>query len=166
MRIYDVPNIIDMFVLFWQEICHAQKSHYWLIKLKLVNTVKCTMNRKELSSNCKSGNHIDCEECVCNCHIPGTMEYMSRNIARLEKERPGLGESLPAFTQQKYITQFQLKWDNAQPLDNWIVLLSLSRVRLLSTPSTEFTPLFHAFFLKVIHSNGIMPIDWCHVASR
>lgn len=57
------------------------------------------MNKKELSNNCKSGNHIDCEECVCKCHIPGTMEYLSRNIARLEKERPGLGESLPAFTQ-------------------------------------------------------------------
>ena len=56
------------------------------------------MNRKELSNNCKNGNHIDCEECVCKCHIPGTMEFMSRNIARLEKERPGLGESLPAFT--------------------------------------------------------------------
>lgn len=74
------------------------KSYNWLIKLKLVNIVKCTMNRKELSNSCKSGNHIDCEECVCKCHIPGTMEYMSRNIARLEKERPGLGESLPAFT--------------------------------------------------------------------
>jgi hypothetical protein len=57
------------------------------------------MIRKELSNNCKNGNHIDCKECVCKCHIPGTMEYMSRNIARLEKERPGLGESLPAFTQ-------------------------------------------------------------------
>ncbi len=56
------------------------------------------MNRKELSNSCKNGNHIGCEECVCKCHIPGTMEYMSRNIARLEKERPGLGESLPAFT--------------------------------------------------------------------
>jgi hypothetical protein len=75
------------------------KSCLGLIKLKLVNIVKCTMNRKELSNNCKNGNHIDCEECVCKCHIPGTMEYMSRNIARLEKERPGLGESLPAFTQ-------------------------------------------------------------------
>ena len=75
------------------------KGCFWLIKLKLVNIVKCTMIRKELSNNCKNGNHIDCKECVCKCHIPGTMEYMSRNIARLEKERPGLGESLPAFTQ-------------------------------------------------------------------
>lgn len=75
------------------------KKPQLVIKLKLVNIVKCTMNRKELSNNCKNGNHIDCEECVCKCHIPGTMEYMSRNIARLEKERPGLGESLPAFTQ-------------------------------------------------------------------
>jgi hypothetical protein len=69
-----------------------------LKKLKLVNTVIYMMNRKELSNSCRNGNHIDCEECVCRCHIPGTMEYMSRNIARLEKELPGLGESLPAFT--------------------------------------------------------------------
>jgi hypothetical protein len=74
------------------------KKPQLVIKLKLVNIVKCTMSRKELSNSCKNGNHIDCEECVCKCHIPGTMEYMSRNIARLEKERPGLGESLPAFT--------------------------------------------------------------------
>ena len=73
-------------------------SRLWLTKLKLVSIVKCTMNRKELSTSCRNGNHIDCQECVCKCHIPGTMEYMSRNIARLEKERPGLGESLPAFT--------------------------------------------------------------------
>jgi hypothetical protein len=73
-------------------------SRLWLRKLKLVSIVKCTMNRRELSINCRKGNHIDCKECECKCHIPGTMEYMSRNIARLEKERPGLGESLPAFT--------------------------------------------------------------------
>jgi hypothetical protein len=86
--------------LFWfSTIFIMNESCLWLIKLKLVNIVKCTMNRKELSNSCKNGNHIGCEECVCKCHIPGTMEYMSRNIARLEKERPGLGESLPAFTQ-------------------------------------------------------------------
>jgi hypothetical protein len=73
-------------------------DHNYLKKLKLVKVVIYMMNRKELSNSCRNGIHIDCEECVCRCHIPGTMEYMSRNIARLEKERPGLGESLPAFT--------------------------------------------------------------------
>jgi hypothetical protein len=29
--------------------------------------------------------------------VPGTMEFLSRNIAKLEKERPGLGESLPGY---------------------------------------------------------------------
>ena len=51
----------------------------------------------EFSKNCKDGSHLDCNECICKCHIPGTLEYMSRNIARLEKQRPGLGDSLPGF---------------------------------------------------------------------
>ena len=50
-----------------------------------------------LSDYCKKGSHIDCSDCICKCHIPGTMEYMSRNIAKLEKEKPGLGDSLPGF---------------------------------------------------------------------
>jgi len=50
-----------------------------------------------LSEHCKKSTHIDCSDCACRCHIPGTMEYMSRNIARLEKERPGVGDSLPGF---------------------------------------------------------------------
>ncbi len=51
----------------------------------------------ELSECCKKSSHLDCSDCACKCHIPGTMEYMSRNIARLEKERPGVGDSLPGF---------------------------------------------------------------------
>ena len=50
-----------------------------------------------LSDYCKKGSHIDCSDCVCKCHIPGTMKYMSRNIAKLEKEKPGLGDSLPGL---------------------------------------------------------------------
>jgi len=50
-----------------------------------------------LSEHCKKSTHIDCSDCACRCHIPGTMEYMSRNIAKLEKERPGVGDSLPGF---------------------------------------------------------------------
>lgn len=90
---------VQMLELFQSRVkFFMDKCIRWAIKLKLVKTVKCTMNRKELSNSCKNGKHIDCEECVCKCHIPGTMEFMSRNIARLEKERPGMGESLPAFT--------------------------------------------------------------------
>ena len=51
----------------------------------------------ELSECCKKSTHLECTDCACKCHIPGTMEYMSRNIARLEKERPGVGDSLPGF---------------------------------------------------------------------
>ncbi len=51
----------------------------------------------ELSDYCKKNTHLDCNDCLCKCHIPGTMEYMSRNIARIEKERPGVGDSLPGI---------------------------------------------------------------------
>jgi hypothetical protein len=59
----------------------------------------------EFSKNCKVGSHLDCNECICKCHIPGTLEYMSRNIARLEKQRPGLGDSLPGFWLFKLVYQ-------------------------------------------------------------
>jgi hypothetical protein len=53
------------------------------------------MDTNEVTEYCKSGSHIDCNNCNCRCHVPGTIEFLSRNIAKLEKERPGLGESLP-----------------------------------------------------------------------
>jgi hypothetical protein len=31
---------------------------------------------------------------MCKCHIPGTMEHLARNIAKLDKKRPGIGETL------------------------------------------------------------------------
>jgi hypothetical protein len=51
-------------------------------------------HHQEFSDQCKNGNHIECEECICNCHIPGTMDNLAKNIARLERQSPGLGESL------------------------------------------------------------------------
>jgi hypothetical protein len=48
----------------------------------------------ELSDNCKGGNHVDCADCLCKCHIPGTMENLAKNIARLDRKRPGIGETL------------------------------------------------------------------------
>gem|GEM_PF-1115089 len=48
----------------------------------------------ELSDNCKGGNHVDCTDCLCRCHIPGTMENLAKNIARLDRKRPGIGETL------------------------------------------------------------------------
>jgi hypothetical protein len=53
------------------------------------------MDNNEVAEYCKSGNHVDCNSCNCKCHVPGTIEFLSRNIAKLEKERPGVGESLP-----------------------------------------------------------------------
>ena len=52
------------------------------------------MNNLDLSNECKNRNHLACDDCMCKCHIPGTMENLARKIAKLEKQVPGLGESL------------------------------------------------------------------------
>jgi hypothetical protein len=52
------------------------------------------MNNLDLSKECKNKNHLDCDDCMCKCHIPGTMENLARKIAKLEKQVPGLGETL------------------------------------------------------------------------
>jgi hypothetical protein len=49
---------------------------------------------QRFSKHCKNGNHVDCEDCMCNCHIPGTIDNLAKNIARLERRVPGLGESV------------------------------------------------------------------------
>ena len=52
------------------------------------------MVRQELSEYCKNKNHIECKDCICTCHIPGTMDNLAKNIAKLERKAPGIGESL------------------------------------------------------------------------
>ena len=52
------------------------------------------LSNQGLSDNCKGGNHVDCSDCICKCHVPGTMENLSRNIAKLDRKRPGIGETL------------------------------------------------------------------------
>jgi len=52
------------------------------------------LSAQGLSDSCKGGNHVDCNECMCRCHIPGTIENLSKNIARLDRKRPGIGETL------------------------------------------------------------------------
>ncbi|WP_187147605.1 hypothetical protein [Candidatus Nitrososphaera gargensis] len=47
-----------------------------------------------LSDHCKGGNHVDCADCMCKCHIPGTIENLAKNIAKLDRKRPGIGETL------------------------------------------------------------------------
>lgn len=47
-----------------------------------------------ISIDCKSNRHLECTDCMCQCHIPGTMENLAKKIAKLEKETPGVGESL------------------------------------------------------------------------
>ena len=46
------------------------------------------------SENCNNKNHVDCDDCMCTCHIPGTMDNLAKNVARLDRNTPGLGESL------------------------------------------------------------------------
>ncbi|HET9774517.1 MAG TPA: hypothetical protein VFP25_05980 [Nitrososphaeraceae archaeon] len=52
------------------------------------------MTGLEISENCKKNKHVDCNECMCNCHIPGTMENLAKKIAKLDKTIPGIGETL------------------------------------------------------------------------
>ena len=52
------------------------------------------MGKEGFSEKCNSGNHIDCKDCICNCHIPGTMANLAKNLAKVERNLPGLGESL------------------------------------------------------------------------
>jgi hypothetical protein len=47
-----------------------------------------------ISMDCKSNRHLECTDCMCKCHIPGTMENLAKKIAKLEKETPGVGETL------------------------------------------------------------------------
>jgi len=47
-----------------------------------------------LSDHCKGGNHVDCSDCMCKCHIPGTIENLAKNIAKLDRKMPGIGETL------------------------------------------------------------------------
>jgi len=52
------------------------------------------MTGSEISESCKKNNHIDCKECMCKCHIPGTMENLAKKIAKLDKTIPGIGENI------------------------------------------------------------------------
>jgi hypothetical protein len=55
------------------------------------------MGSSGFTEYCRTGSHVECNNCICKCHVPGTIEFLSRNIAKLEKERPGVGESLPGY---------------------------------------------------------------------
>ncbi len=52
------------------------------------------MMNQGLSEFCKKNHHVDCSDCICNCHIPGTMENLAKKIAKLDKTIPGYGETL------------------------------------------------------------------------
>lgn len=52
------------------------------------------MNSTEISQFCKKNNHIECNDCMCKCHIPGTMENLAKKIAKLDKNIPGIGETI------------------------------------------------------------------------
>lgn len=52
------------------------------------------MNSSEISQFCKKNDHIECNDCMCKCHIPGTMENLAKKIAKLDKNIPGIGETI------------------------------------------------------------------------
>lgn len=64
------------------------------IKIRIRTNIFSIMDKQGFSEKCTSGNHLDCKDCMCNCHIPGTMAHLAKNVAILEKKIPGLGESL------------------------------------------------------------------------
>jgi hypothetical protein len=52
------------------------------------------MSKQGFSENCNNKNHLDCDDCLCTCHIPGTMDHLAKKVARLDRTTPGLGESI------------------------------------------------------------------------
>ena len=56
------------------------------------------MDKLQLSELCKNSKHADCKECMCNCHVPGTMENLARKISLLDKTNPGIGEPYLKYT--------------------------------------------------------------------
>ena len=52
------------------------------------------IEKLQLSNSCKNLKHIECDDCMCNCHLPGTMENLARKISMLDKTNPGLGETI------------------------------------------------------------------------
>lgn len=66
------------------------------IKIGCVTRDVCMFMSKQqgFSENCNNKNHVDCDDCMCTCHIPGTMDNLAKNVARLDRSTPGLGESL------------------------------------------------------------------------
>ena len=59
-----------------------------------VYTIMYVMSKQGFSENCNNKNHLDCDDCMCSCHIPGTMANLAKNVARLYRSMPGIGESL------------------------------------------------------------------------
>ena len=35
---------------------------------------------KRFREYCKNKNHVECKDCICRCHIPGTMDNLAKNI--------------------------------------------------------------------------------------
>ena len=85
------------FILNFTEI---SISTYWFCMVtkdkdkNKVYTIMYVMSKQGFSENCNNKNHLDCDDCMCTCHIPGTMDNLAKNVARLDRSTPGLGESL------------------------------------------------------------------------
>lgn len=74
-------------------ICQNPK---WIQEKTIIRIILSSllMSATSISGDCKSNRHLECVDCMCKCHIPGTMENLAKKIAKLEKETPGVGESL------------------------------------------------------------------------
>ena len=73
---------------------YVENYHKTKVKIRIRVNVFYIMAKQGFSEKCNNGNHLDCKDCMCSCHIPGTMAHLAKNVAILEKKTPGLGESL------------------------------------------------------------------------
>lgn len=82
-------------IIYWINLLqYPLITIYDKIKIGYLEIFLLIMNSAEISQYCKRNNHIECSDCMCNCHIPGTMENLAKKIAQLDKKTPGIGETI------------------------------------------------------------------------
>jgi hypothetical protein len=84
-------------IIYWIRVLNVNFAliiNYDKIKIGYQEIFLLIMNSAEISQYCKRNNHIECSDCMCNCHIPGTMENLAKKIAKLDRKTPGIGETI------------------------------------------------------------------------
>ena len=134
--IFEVQLYIQFFELYKINLANYLEN-YHKTKLKIRIRVKSfhIMAKQGFSEKCNNGSHLDCKDCMCNCHIPGTM-------AQPCKERGNIGK--------KDTRSWRIS----------LVFLNFFRERLFSIRDWF---LDRALMLYCRHLNA-MPLDKCLVS--